>query len=109
MPDHPPAPPDQAPLLGVAGRWGAAEIALARRFDDLHQLLYVRGGIRPSNAAVEEIAKLVLVRLWSLTEQPDLFDTVSPEAFAAAFARALTTPALHAHDLAGRAHPVWPL
>ena len=40
------APP---PPLGVAGRWGPAEIALARRFDDLHQLIYVRGGIRPSN------------------------------------------------------------
>ena len=61
------------PLLGVAGRWGAAEIDLARRFDDLHQLLYRPGGMRPSNAAVEEVAKLVLIRLWSRAIRTDLF------------------------------------
>ena len=52
------APTDARPLLGVAGAWGAAEIELAHRFDDLHQLVYRRGGLRPSNAAVEEVAKL---------------------------------------------------
>ena len=62
-----------APLLGVAGRWGEAEVEFARRFYDLHQLISSRGGIRPSNAALEEVAKLVLVRLWSLRHQPDLF------------------------------------
>lgn len=38
-------------------------VELAQRFDDLHQLLYTRGGIRPSNAAVEELTKLLLMRI----------------------------------------------
>lgn len=38
-------------------------VELARRFDDLHQLLYTRGGIRPTNAAVEELTKLLLMRI----------------------------------------------
>lgn len=107
------------PLLGVAGNWGAAEIALAHRFDDLHQLIYTRGGIRPSNAAVEEVAKLALVRLWSLRHPDaelgagqraaDLFAPGAPASmFAQAFAEALASPSLVASDPAGRTHPVWP-
>jgi hypothetical protein len=97
------------PPLGVAGRWGPAEIELARRFDDLHQLIYVRGGIRPSNAAVEEVAKLVLIRLWSLrTGQTGLFPDGGVRAFRAAFAAALVAPDLVAVDPAGAEHPVWP-
>lgn len=38
-------------------------VVLARRLNDLHQLLYARGGIRPSNAAVEELTKLLLIRI----------------------------------------------
>jgi len=53
-----------APLLGSAGNATAHELALAARFDDLHQLLYVRGGVRPTNAAIEEVGKLLLLRLW---------------------------------------------
>jgi hypothetical protein len=93
-----------APLLGVAGAWGAAEIELARRFDDLHQLLYRRGGLRPSNAVVEEIAKLVLIRFHA----PAVFATPTVAGFRAAFAEALTDPALTARDPTGRAHPIWP-
>lgn len=107
------------PLLGVAGNWGTAEIALTRRFNDLHQLIYVRGGIRPSNAAVEEVAKLALVRLWSLRHPEadlgaglravDLFRPGAPvAAFARAYAEALASPSLVATDPAGRTHPVWP-
>ena len=90
----------EPPLLGVAGHWGSAEISLARRFNDLHQLIYTRGGIRPSNAAVEEVAKLALIRLYSLghpsadlgssVRAGDLFRPgVGAEAFASAFAKAL--------------------
>ena len=107
------------PLLGVAGHWGSAEVALARRFDDLHQLIYTRGGIRPSNAAVEEVAKLALVRLWSLRQPTadlgdgvraaDLFSPgVGAATFARAFAAALASPSLVATDPAGRPHPIWP-
>lgn len=54
-----------APMLGVAGDFGHAELALARRFDELHQLLYTKGGIRPTNAAIEEVTKLLYMRLWA--------------------------------------------
>lgn len=39
------------------------QMALAGRLGDLHQMLYTRGGIRPSNAAVEELTKLLLLRI----------------------------------------------
>lgn len=39
----------------------ADTLELGRRLDALHQLLYTRGGIRPSNAAVEELTKLLLL------------------------------------------------
>src|SRR5689334_13997801 len=68
---------DDVPLLGVAGPWGDAEIRLARQFEDLHQLLYTHGGISPTNAALEEVAKLIFIRLWSLRDPdapPDLFN-----------------------------------
>jgi SAM-dependent methyltransferase len=94
------------PLLGVAGAWGAAEIELAHRFDDLHQLVYRRGGLRSSNAAVEEVAKLVLIRLWTLrTGSPE---PSTPDEYRLAFARALAEPSLTARDPAGRAYPIWP-
>ena len=91
----------EAPLLGVAGGWGDAEIALARRFDQLHQLIYTRGGIRPSNAAVEEVAKLVLARRWSVRTGCSLDPAV-------AYGRALVDPDLVAADPSGRTHPIWP-
>ncbi|NNC81462.1 MAG: N-6 DNA methylase [Acidimicrobiales bacterium] len=47
-----------------------APIELAKELDGLHQLLYKRGGIRPSNAAVEELAKLLLLRIASVREPP---------------------------------------
>lgn len=46
-------------------------VELAQRLDELHQLLYTRGGIRPSNAAVEELAKLLLIRI-AARRHPDL-------------------------------------
>jgi hypothetical protein len=94
---------DPPPLLGVAGSWGTAEIALARRFDELHQLIYRRGGLRSSNGAVEELAKLLLVRLWSLRTGCTVDD------HRAAFAAALGDPSLQSRDPAGCTHPIWPL
>ena len=49
----------------------ADHVQLAHRLNDLHQLLYTRGGIRPSNAAVEELTKLLLVRI-AAHRKPDL-------------------------------------
>lgn len=114
-----PASVGEPPLLGVAGHWGAAEVALARRFDELHQLIYTRGGIRPANAAVEEVAKLTLIRVWSLRHPSatlasgaaagDLFRGGATAAdFASAFGRALASPELVGVDPSGRTHPLWP-
>src|SRR5262245_48345391 len=83
---------DPPPLLGVAGSWGAAEIALARRFDELHQLIYRRGGLQSSNAAVEELTKLLLIRLWSQRTGCTVDD------HRAAFASALADPLLQSRD-----------
>ncbi|HLT11563.1 MAG TPA: N-6 DNA methylase [Micromonosporaceae bacterium] len=106
------------PLLGVSGRWGDAEVELARRLDDLHQLIYRRGGIRPSSAAVEEVAKLVLIRLWALRHPAvplpsgaragDLFTRPDPGDFAFAFATALGSPELQARHPSIGDEPIWP-
>jgi hypothetical protein len=104
---------DDVPLLGVAGPWGDAEIRLARQFEDLHQLLYTHGGISPTNAALEEVAKLIFIRLWSLRDPdaaPDLFDEApTGPGFKRAFAAALASGALRARTAAGDLEPLWPL
>jgi len=43
---------------------------VAERLDDLHQMLYTRGGIRPTNAAVEELSKLLLLKFALATLGP---------------------------------------
>ena len=48
----------------------AAPVDLARELDGLHQLLYRRGGIRPSNAAVDELTKLLLLKI-AAEREPD--------------------------------------
>ncbi|HEX6871569.1 MAG TPA: hypothetical protein VF163_10775, partial [Micromonosporaceae bacterium] len=111
------------PLLGVAGGWGSAEVELSRRFDALHQLIYVNGGIRPTNAAVEEVAKLILIRLWALRHPTVVLDSgtrastlfqpgtgarrLGPD-LGLAFTAALRAPDLQARTPAGRTEPVWP-
>ena len=112
------------PMLGVAGDLGHAELALARRFDELHQLLYAKGGVRPTNAAIEEVSKLLFLRLWatragesaSIHGAPvgDLFrGHVSParivEFAKRAFVEANLSPVLGATDSFGCAQPLWPV
>jgi len=43
---------------------------LSRQLDDLHQMIYRRGGVRPVNAAIEELAKLLLLEV-KLAEDPE--------------------------------------
>lgn len=43
---------------------------LHRQFDELHDLIYARGGIRPVNAAIEELSKLVLLEA-KLIDEPE--------------------------------------
>jgi type I restriction enzyme M protein len=100
-----------------------AETRLAQRLDDLHQMLYRRGGIRPANAAVEEIAKLLLLRLW-LKDAPDatvdgqcLCVILDPgqlrasdrlDAVKAAFLKAVAQPQFSALLPDGSTEQVWP-
>lgn len=112
------------PMLGVVGTFGQAEIALAHNFDALHQLLYTKGGVRPTNAAIEEVAKLVYLRLWSSragreaildgTAVRSLFEArINPDAMVGfakeAFRKANLSPSLAAIDPSGRPQPLWPL
>lgn len=100
-----------------------SHVALARRLNELHQLLYSRGGIRPSNAAVEELTKLLLMRIAAHRHPSlrvgqslliDLLDPVrvermgDPQPLKDAFVAANAL-----HDLGGRMpdggiQPVWP-
>ncbi|WP_322937597.1 HsdM family class I SAM-dependent methyltransferase [Nocardioides bizhenqiangii] len=100
------------------------EIALAERFDQLHTMLYMRGGIRPTNAAVEELAKLLLLRVW-LAREPnafvqgvgrlsDLLELSDPadvylDGVKAAFRQAIAEPDLAASLPDGTTQTVWPL
>jgi len=49
---------------------GATLSSLRRQLDGLHEMIYRRGGIRPVNAAVEELSKLLLLEL-KLFEDPN--------------------------------------
>lgn len=113
---------DDIPLLGVSGSLGTKEIDFARRFDDLHQLIYRKGGIRPTNAAVEEVAKLVFLRIWWLKRPDaevrpglklqDLFTGLDTgtlvEDFKSAFAAALNERDLAALTPTGSTESLWP-
>ena len=50
--------------IAVADR-SAISVELADRFDRLHQLIYIRGGITPVDAAVDELTKLLFLQLAS--------------------------------------------
>lgn len=101
-----------------------SEIELAARLNRLHQLLYMRGGIRPVNAAIEELAKLVLLRVaadqikdfavgkWSLRDLLDprtVRGLTSVEPLKEAFANVIALPSLAARVPGGASQPVWPL
>ena len=103
----------------------AAPVELAKELDGLHQLLYTRGGIRPSNAAVEELTKLLLLRI-AAEREPDVvvagfgslgsvLDRVrlsgddSVQLAKAAFRVANSLPTLGALLPSGAVQSVWPL
>lgn len=48
------------PVEPVA-RPAASPTELHRQLDELHQMIYRRGGIRPTNAAIEELTKLLVM------------------------------------------------
>ncbi len=100
------------------------ELELSAKLHDLHQLLYMRGGIRPVNAAVDELAKLLLMRL-ACHRLPELIiaghklkDLTDPD-FAAsesgtepwkeAFSAVIALDELRGRLPDGSTQPVWPL
>ncbi|MCY3585281.1 MAG: N-6 DNA methylase [Acidimicrobiaceae bacterium] len=102
----------------------AIPVDLARELDGLHQLLYMRGGIRPSNAAVDELTKLLLLRI-AAEREPDAavsdFGTLgsalddirlgrdeSVQLAKAAFQVANRLPSLVARLPDGEVQSVWP-
>lgn len=56
------------PLLGVGKAVTMDELQLAAEIDDLHQLIYMRGGLNSTNAAIEEVAKIIYMRYSALIE-----------------------------------------
>ena len=103
----------------------AASVDLAKELNDLHQLLYMRGGIRPSNAAVDELTKLLLlkiaaerepdavvtddVRLGSVVDDIRLGRGNSVALAKAAFQVANGLPSLAARLPDGEVQTVWPV
>lgn len=103
----------------------AVSVELAKELDGLHQLLYTRGGIRPSNAAVEELTKLLLLRIAAEREPhvvvegfgnlASVLDSVrlrredGLHLAKAAFRVANRLPSLGALLPSGEQQPVWPL
>lgn len=102
----------------------SGHLALAKRLYDLHQLLYARGGIRPSNAAVEELTKLLLLRI-AAERHPDLHigshgtlpelirpeivqQLNDPQPLKEAFAHANVLPDLGGRVPGGGTQTVWP-
>lgn len=98
-------------------------VALARRLNDLHQLLYARGGIRPSNAAVEELTKLLLIciaaqrhpelqvgtrRLLDLVDPATVRAMADPQPLKDAFAAVNRLRDLGGRLPGGGVQPVWP-
>jgi len=37
--------------------------AIQRKFDDLHEAIYSRGGVKPTNAAIDELGKLLFLKI----------------------------------------------
>lgn len=101
------------------------EIELSAKLEALHQLLYTRGGVRPVNAAVEELSKLLLMRLAShrfpdmtIASGHKLSDLVLPDVASVtedvtpwkeAFTAVIGLDELRGRLPDGTTQPVWPL
>ncbi|HET8536798.1 MAG TPA: N-6 DNA methylase [Solirubrobacteraceae bacterium] len=105
-------------------RPASTSIELHRQLDDLHQMIYRRGGVRPVNAAIEELTKLLLLEL-AVADDPAitvpgfglLSDVLDPDAVAAAegisavkaaFRHVASLPMYAGRLPDGGAQPIWP-
>ncbi|MCQ3808838.1 MAG: N-6 DNA methylase [Acidimicrobiaceae bacterium] len=99
------------------------QIQLADRLNNLHHLLYTRGGIRPSNAAVEELSKLLLLkiaahrdphtrvgdkRLTDLLDPDTVRVMADPQPLKEAFAVVNALPELGGQVPGGGTQSIWP-
>lgn len=112
-----------APLRS-AGPEAHDAAALHRRLDDLHQMIYRRGGIRPVNAAIEELSKLLLLELklvddpgFEITGRGSLARILDPERLALndnvdavkdAFRCVASLPEYAGRVPGGELQPIWP-
>lgn len=100
-------------------------MSFAERLDELHEMLYRRGGIRPVNAAIEELAKLVLLQLknaddpdWTPFGGPPISQLLDPSWISSggdtawvkrAFSEVIALPEFEASLPGGGSQPIWPL
>lgn len=100
-------------------------LVLAERLGALHELIYRRGGIRPVNAAVEELTKLLFLRIAAsrspkmevpgygpiaeLTSPRRVQSAANVDELKAAFRAAISLPHMMAQLPDGRFQEVWPL
>lgn len=98
---------------------------LDQRLAELHEMLYRRGGIRPTNAAVEELSKLLLLQLkrardpaWVTPSGLQIEDVLNPDhvrerddvdEVKAAFQSVIRLEEFASRLPCGRSQPVWPL
>ena len=110
------------PLLGTTGAVSEGELQLAAQFDRLHQLLYSKGGVRPTNAAIEEVGKLLFLRLVAARDETrtplspagrlfhgDLRGEELVAAAKTAFSDALSRSEFHLRDAEDGGYPLWPI
>lgn len=102
-----------------------AKRTLDQRLAELHEMLYRRGGIRPTNAAVEELSKLLLLQLkksrdpaWVTPSGLPIEDVLNPgyvrerddvDEVKAAFQAVIALEEFAARLPCGGSQPVWPL
>lgn len=96
------------------------------RLNSLHEMLYARGGIRPVNAAIEELSKIVLMQLkhahdpgWKPTgSHMPISGILNPERISSggdvnevkrAFSQMIALPEFAASVPGGELQPIWPL
>jgi N-6 DNA Methylase len=95
------------------------------RLDELHEMLYRRGGVRPVNAAIEELTKLLLLQVicqrdpdFAVAKGLTLQQAVDParilargdlEEAKAAFTAVIGHPDVAARVPSGGTQPLWPL
>ena len=112
-------------LLEVSSTNTRMAVSLDQRLTELHEMLYRRGGIRPTNAAVEELTKLLLLQLkkardptWVTPTGVPLREVLSPERVGArdgvdevkaAFSAVIALDEFAARLPCGGSQPVWPL